>query len=97
MTAGILRIRVRVHPRGHTAVGDFRVRFAAVDLWIVAPELLAGSRVEGKDDGAARRQVKPPFDEDRVGLERERFPVPLPQFPGSKAPGLFELVDILCV
>ena len=94
MTAAVIRAGVGVQPRRHTAIGNFGVWLAAIDLGIVTPDLLARSRVERKNDSAARRQIKPAFDEYRIGLKRERLGVPLPELSRAKSPDLLERVGI---
>jgi hypothetical protein len=94
VAAGISRVGLRVQPRGNAAVCNLCVRLAAIDLGVVAPDLLARRRVEREDDGTAGRQVKPSLDQYRVRLEGERLPVSLTQFPGPEPPCFLEPGDI---
>src|SRR5689334_101870 len=61
--------RSRVNPGGHSATGEVAPIVLAVGLGIVAPQLLAGLRIERDGLAEWRREVHHPADDERCGLE----------------------------
>ncbi len=97
MPANAVRSGLRINPRADAAIAGFVVPLVARQLRIVAPDLLAGCRVQCEHDGIAGGQVEPAFGQYGVGLERKFVLETGGRLAGAKAPGFFKLPDVCLV
>ncbi len=95
MTASGISVGCRIPPGADAAVRDFGVRFAAVNVRIMAPNLFARCGIRCDDNDTSSWQVEPALNQYRVGLKCKRFTVTLSEFTGTVALYLLERSHIV--